>query len=138
MFFLNKISVNQLPIGTFICQPHSWTAINLKLHVHGWIFILFKSNSIQSTTFLTLTHKITNVCDRTCRSKISLERHKTCKKWCIYKNRQNVSIFNVHILVRALEIPSIVHVCAEENHELYYIAVDENASLRGLNLRALA
>ena len=77
-----------------------------------------------------------NVCDCTCRSKVSLDRHKTCTKWCIYKNRQNVSTFNVHILVRTLEIPSVV--CAEENHELSYIAVDENASLRGLNAIALA
>ena len=50
-------------------------------------------------------------------------------------NRQNVSTFNVHIHVRALEIPS--EVCAEENHELSYIALDENASLRGLKPRAL-
>ena len=77
-----------------------------------------------------------NVCDRTCRSKISLDRHKTCKKWCIYKNRQNVSTFTVHILVKALEIPSVV--CAEEYHELSYIAVDETVSLRGLKPRALA
>ena len=77
-----------------------------------------------------------NLYDRTCRSKISLDRHKTCKKCCMYKNRQNVSTFNVHVLVRALEIPSVV--CAEENHELSYIAVDENASLRGLEPRAFA
>ena len=54
----------------------------------------------------------------------------------MYKNRQNVSIFNVHVLVKVLEIPSVV--CAEENHERSYIAVDENASPRGLKPRALA
>ena len=76
-----------------------------------------------------------NVYDRICRSKISLDRHKTCKKWCMNKNRQNVSAFDVHMLVRAFEIQNVV--CAGENHELSYIAVDENASLRGLKPRAL-
>ena len=76
-----------------------------------------------------------NVCDRNCRAHISLDRHKTCKKWYMYKNGQNDSTFNVHIIVRALAIPSVI--CAEENHELSYIAVDENTSLRGLKPRAL-
>ena len=76
-----------------------------------------------------------NVCDRNCRSQISLDVIKFVKGGT-YKNRHNDSTFNVHIIVRALAIPSVI--CAEENHELSYIAVDENASLRGLKPRALA
>ena len=60
------------------------------------------------------------------RSQISLDRHKLVK---------GGTCIRTDIIVRALAIPSVIY--AEENHELSYIAVDENTSLRGLKPRAL-
>ena len=69
-----------------------------------------------------------NVCDRNCRSQISLDRHKLVKGGAC-------TCIRTDIIVRALTVPSVIY--AEENHEVSYIAVGENTSLRGLKPRAL-